>query len=473
MKHRLIIAVSILLVWFLFLGLKLKAYYTPPQESFYLARTYQEKAVVKDQLFGIYVKTVRIGHLKRYTMPTNTGHKIFEEGVMKMSFLGEKKEIQMSLFSDVDKNFRIRNFSFNLDSQGNRVSVTGQMQGTVLTLSMITENQKTVQTISFKEPPTIPSAIMPLLVKSGFDTAKVLRFPVFDPSAMTSYDAEIVLIGWEMVKLSGDEIRAFHVKTLFKGIEVHAWIDEGGDTVKEVSPIGLVVQREKIAREAAYEDIGFLASIETKGTIHDPRNISVLKLKIDTRKDLLEKLGSFYSVTDGVIEIRKGESLRRTYNPDAYRGPTPFITSNDLDMKAFLPQIIWPGFTETQKADAVLRWVHGNMKKIPTFSLPVAKDVFVKKAGDCNEHAVLFAALARAAGLPCAVVSGMVYAQGSFYYHAWNLIYLEGKWVEADSTFGQLPADATHLALAVGDISDAIDVMQFVKNIRLEIVDAR
>jgi len=472
-NRKFVITVSILLVWFIFLGLKLKAYYIPPQESFHLAKTYRDKALVKDQLFGIYMKNVRIGYLKRYTMPTDRGHKIFEDGVMKMSFLGEKKEIQMSLFSDVDKAFRIRNFTFSLDSQGNRLTVTGQMRDSVLMCNLITENQKTVQSIVFKETPTVPSAIIPLLVQSGFERAPALTIPVFDPSAMTSYDARIVPVGWETVEVSGDRIRAYHVKTLFKGIEVHAWIDEGGDTVKEVSPVGLVVQRERTEGDVTFADIGSLASIETKGEIRDPRNISFLKLKIDTKKDLLGRLALLYPITDGIVELRRGVPLGGTYDPAAHRGATPFITSNDPDIKAFLPHIIRPGYTDRQKAEALCTWVHSTMKQTPTFSLPVAKDVFVKKAGDCNEHAVLFAALARAAGLPCAIVSGMVYARGTFYYHAWNLVYIDGRWIEADSIFNQIPADPTHVALIVGDISDAVEVMQFVRNITLEIMDAR
>ena len=42
-----------------------------------------------------------------------------------------------------------------------------------------------------------------------------------------------------------------------------------------------------------------------------------------------------------------------------------------------------------------------------------------------------------------------------------------------DSTFGQFPADATHIVLAVGDISDGIEIMQFLTNIRIQVVEAR
>jgi transglutaminase-like putative cysteine protease len=92
--------------------------------------------------------------------------------------------------------------------------------------------------------------------------------------------------------------------------------------------------------------------------------------------------------------------------------------------------------------------------------------------GDCNEHAMLFAALARAAGIPARVEAGLVYLQGKFYYHAWNLLFL-GRWVTADALFGQLPADATHLRLATGSMQQQVDLVGVIGNITIEILDGR
>jgi transglutaminase-like putative cysteine protease len=72
------------------------------------------------------------------------------------------------------------------------------------------------------------------------------------------------------------------------------------------------------------------------------------------------------------------------------------------------------------------------------------------RAGDCNEHAVLFAALARAAGLPARVVAGVVYLDGAFLYHAWNEVWLGDGWVSVDAALDQMPADATHIKLLTG-----------------------
>ena len=89
--------------------------------------------------------------------------------------------------------------------------------------------------------------------------------------------------------------------------------------------------------------------------------------------------------------------------------------------------------------------------------------------GDCNEHAVLLAALARAAGIPTRIEAGLVYLKGRFYYHAWNLMYL-GQGVTADSLFGQLPADVSHLRFATGSPEQQLDLMGIIGKIQLTVI---
>jgi len=96
--------------------------------------------------------------------------------------------------------------------------------------------------------------------------------------------------------------------------------------------------------------------------------------------------------------------------------------------------------------------------------------VLEKKAGDCNEHAVLLAALLRAAGIPARVCAGLVYKDDAFYYHAWNEAYL-GSWVSMDAVSNQMPADPTHIKLAQGGPDKQTSILGLIGKIRLEILD--
>ena len=114
-----------------------------------------------------------------------------------------------------------------------------------------------------------------------------------------------------------------------------------------------------------------------------------------------------------------------------------------------------------RKATKLVEWVHREMTQAPSVTLPSARAVLASRRGDCNEHAVLLAALARAAGIPARVVAGVVYANDGFYYHAWDELWL-GRWVSADAIFGQMPADATHIKILEGGPERHLELVEIV-----------
>jgi transglutaminase-like putative cysteine protease len=57
-------------------------------------------------------------------------------------------------------------------------------------------------------------------------------------------------------------------------------------------------------------------------------------------------------------------------------------------------------------------------------SLPSAREVLRTRVGDCNEHTVLYVAMARALGMPAPIAVGLVFVYGAFYDHAWPEVYL-------------------------------------------------
>ena len=77
--------------------------------------------------------------------------------------------------------------------------------------------------------------------------------------------------------------------------------------------------------------------------------------------------------------------------------------------------------------------------------------------GDCTEHAVLLAALARSRGIPARVAIGLVYqpATQSFAYHMWNELWVGDHWFPLDSTLGRGEIGAAHLKLSDSNLAGA------------------
>ncbi len=100
------------------------------------------------------------------------------------------------------------------------------------------------------------------------------------------------------------------------------------------------------------------------------------------------------------------------------------------------------------------------------YSLPAATalDVARLRRGDCTEHAVLLAAMARSAGIPARLLSGLVFAgrrpQGGYrlMYHMWTDLNLGGKWYPFDGTRPARGVDPTHILLAVDSGNDLLPV---------------
>jgi len=114
-------------------------------------------------------------------------------------------------------------------------------------------------------------------------------------------------------------------------------------------------------------------------------------------------------------------------------------------------------------AERLCRFVHRKMRnKGLDVAFATASEAAKTGQGDCTEHAVLLAALARARGLPARAAIGMVAMPGSysagtitFGYHMWTQIYVNGRWLNFDAALDQPRPDATHIALGISDLADS------------------
>jgi transglutaminase-like putative cysteine protease len=104
-------------------------------------------------------------------------------------------------------------------------------------------------------------------------------------------------------------------------------------------------------------------------------------------------------------------------------------------------------------AEKVYVWI---TRKDFSTVLATATEVARTRSGDCTEHAVLLAALARARGLPARVVVGLVYVPslGGFAYHMWNQIWCEGAWRFFDATRPDGRCGAGHIKIADAALDD-------------------
>jgi len=288
-----------------------------------------------------------------------------------------------------------------------------------------------------------------------------------------------------------DTVRAWRVLQNMGGVEVAAWIDELGRIVLARSPVGFTMER--TAFEIAHENFRRRETrglvLETGDLINQTAIASNVRLEDAPRGTLAVRLAgvtlSGFDLAGGRQELA-GDTLKVRSETEAELGatyrlpstapelrpyvePEALIQSTDPRIQAQARQIVGRTRDPRRVAQALNEWVYDNLRKEITVSIPSAVQVLESRRGDCNEHTVLYVALARAIGLPVRTAAGLVYLRGRFYYHAWPEVYLNG-WVAVDPTFGQFPADASHLRFTIGGLARQVELIRLIGRLKLEVV---
>ena len=106
-----------------------------------------------------------------------------------------------------------------------------------------------------------------------------------------------------------------------------------------------------------------------------------------------------------------------------------------------------------------------------------AAEVMDSGEGDCTEHAVLLAALARARGIPARVAIGLVYKDPAFYYHMWTEVYVADRWIPLDATLARGGIGAAHLKMAHSSLagpsalSTFLPILRVIGRLKIEILE--
>jgi len=440
-----------------------------------------------EQWHGIYYQDQKIGYSVTLTRGLNDGgQSVSNKSLMRLPLMGEVRQVSTTLNYDLDKDYQLTGFEFKMGGAA-EISIKGLVKGRRLALSILSNGQSQSTEMDIPKSITMPEALEPMLTGKSLVPGKVYDFSVFDPASMAVVPLTVKVIGPDSLLLDGSWTQAIKLETSFSGSKSLAWVDSLGQTLKEDGPMGITMIRQ--TKEQALvlpEDfpgmdmLGSIAVPVIKGALPKPRETERMVIAVSglDLKDL-DVSGGRQTVMDSLKQIvqvtREQTPELQTVNSkqpelSLYLRPTILIQSQDPEIKKLAQSLVKGKKSDWDKALVLEKWVFENLEKSMTVSLPSAVEVLQSRRGDCNEHATLFAALARAAGLPCKISRGVVYLDGKFYYHAWNSVYC-GKWIELDPTFGQAPADAARLRLVEGDLSQQTRLLSAFGNLKIEILE--
>ncbi|HTR20947.1 MAG TPA: transglutaminase-like domain-containing protein [Gemmatimonadales bacterium] len=414
----------------------------------------------------------------------------------------------------VDRALRLRSVVTTVDAAGHRFDARATVsEDSVLHLTIISAADSQRSSVKLTRP-IVPPSLLPLRLAFGGELriGKSYSTRLFDPLTLAERDvtvqvtAESSLIvadsadydsttmAW--VPVHFDTLRAFRLGVTGDAPGLEAWIDGQGHIVRAQSPLGLTMER--TAFELAYENfrhrdtarVAAASAAPAQGDIIAATAIaSNVQLMPEQRTTLRVRfsgvpLAGFdlgagrQALVGDTLTVRRESvtTLTAEYRLPAsdtalqrFVRPEPLIQSTDPRVVAQARRIAAGERDPRKVAELLVHWVFQNLKAEISPGVPSAVAVLNSRRGDCNEHTVLYVALARALGLPARTAAGLVYLRGRFYYHAWPEVYL-GDWVAVDPTFDQFPADAAHLRFAIGGLARQVELIRLIGSLKLEVL---
>jgi transglutaminase-like putative cysteine protease/tetratricopeptide (TPR) repeat protein len=191
------------------------------------------------------------------------------------------------------------------------------------------------------------------------------------------------------------------------------------------------------------------------------------------------------------LQIATQNNQNRLQNtPDSqteYLASSQWLETKDPEIRAMAKAVVAKGQSLGEKANLLSHWVYTHIdNKNYDHGFQSALQTLKNHSGDCTEHAVLLAAMARSVGIPTRIVYGLVYQAvpselpselpkdkkiaGQFVFHLWNEIDAAQsgtpEWIPLDATRQLVPesnlVDATHIKLGTTALNQPDDMEQLV-----------
>ncbi|MEO6528693.1 MAG: transglutaminase-like domain-containing protein [Gemmatimonadaceae bacterium] len=413
---------------------------------------------------------------------------------------------------------RVNSFKIEMDAGLMPINASGKVFGDTLLMLALrgATGQADTQHVKLPGPILLPT-LVPLAIALG-DRPKVgahVTLPVFDPIAMAPKDVRVSVEAESLFVLEDssvfdatrarwngarpDTVRAWRISTESGtgSAGFGGWVDEQGRIVLATQVLGMTLERRpyEVAFEnwkldaaargtavSADRDIYETTAIAANKKLN--KNLAALTIRLrGVELDGFDVKGYRQRLLGDTLTITREtpEALAAKYTlPNGARGTMMalFLDAEPL-LEVRHAEIVLLAHrlrgTETDPrvvAERINTWVYDSLRKTITIGVPSALATLRARRGDCNEHTQLTVALSRAAGVPARVAAGLAFLDGKFYYHAWPEVWLE-RWVAIDPTFGQFPADASHLRFTVGGLGRQAELLRLMGPLQIDVLSSR
>jgi hypothetical protein len=433
----------------------------------------------------IFIKDEKSGYAVSRVRQTQTGYAVQETASLRFNAMGMIQTVDMETRSVLKHDFSLESFDFSIRSGLFDFKAVGVVDGAFLKVSTTGADPVEHQyEIRLNTPPYLAAGILLDLSVKNPETGTRLPYSLFDPVTLQFLPATALITGFENIHVAGVPTRAMAVDLSFKNMTQRIWMDAKGRVLLETGMLGMRLEagtKEQVLSgivQTPRHDMTRMAAVTPDKSIENQTALNELVIELSGIDLSAYPLENHRQILDGRrLTIRKESLSPDAAQPvppdlDLFLSPGPFVQSDAPEIMDLARSIINDETDDLQKIRKLTAWVYKHIDKQPSPSIPDALSTLAIRKGDCNEHAVLLAALGRAAGIPTRIETGLTYLDGRFMYHAWNAFYI-GHWVTADAVFNQIPADVTHVGISTSKNGTGIALAGIIGNINITIIDTK
>lgn len=445
-----------------------------------------------ERWFAILIDNEQVGFYRQLnTALPEGGYRIEGDGSVRMKVMGFTKESSSREIYQVGPNLVLKTLEVEQTINGSKSRLSGKMVPGGLQIKREADGKSSVKTLKAKSELFPGPALNLIALFKGTQIGKTVRVVTFDPEELAVKEVKITMLGEEKTPDGQPALKLRN--NLYPFVDNDIWLDQQGNTLLESVRDGLVITKAEPAEKLAAFISGM--ALAKKDLIYDfslvrikpalqqpPAKLAGLSAAITGYGDQIPVLSNGSQQVErqqGRVVITTG-SLRKPSDTvlnqvaEGYLQPSEGIESTAAEISAKAREVSASLKTDQERVQALASWTAKWLED----SIEDGGSALValnKKTGNCQTHAKLYTALARAAGIPTRFVSGLVSQDGaSFLYHSWAESLLEGRWVAVDPTFNQVPADPTHLAFFEGNrLADLAPLVGVIGKIKVTILEER
>ncbi|MCX7991173.1 MAG: transglutaminase-like domain-containing protein [Proteobacteria bacterium] len=441
---------------------------------------FQIKKVIKDEYLGLFFTDKKIGYFQGTASDILFNEKsayfLSGTGVIRLDLGQEKIYTVLKEEIILNESYRPIYFHYSQKIGESQMEIKGIRKGENLLLRTYSAGKYTEERL---DGDIIPLSSAGFIVwKEGISEGKKYSFKVY-VEAMQKVETLKVEIGQPRME---DGQKVYPLNQSLGNIQITSYVYGNGDTYKEESLQGFTLK--KMSKETALK-------LDDSTSVYDILAYASIPVTINENPDIIKEIVFEISGIEKVLppqsayQVVKREGNRiivktsvnplteqKKINPEKYLKATPKIQSNDKEIAETARKIVADAKTDEEKVKKVLEWVNKNIKK-SLKDRASALEVLKTKEGECEAHSMLTAGLLRSLGIPAKIVGGITYSEENkgFLYHAWNEVYLNGYFVPVDSTFGEYPANPTHIKLTEEENTE--DISLYLGKLKLKIIEIK